>query len=211
MINVPGSIALEDGQQPFYLIGQKGYQLETLQELPYETWATVSCVGVEIPLDHEWISQPLLLTTTYGGIVVETRKDGRFKIVSKSSQRSFESAIVGLHKLSLPMMEESMPVGAKVLPSPDEETIGLLTALKDHRLTLNQYLGCSSVSMKRDLIPYDGIVVVESWLPRFKDLSNYNQANVVLSGRDESGRERVAVSSYNSRNGKLESPIEMLL
>ena len=209
MINVPGSVALEGGQQPFYLIGEKGYQLETLQELPYKTWATVSCIEVALPSDCEPTSQLLLLATTYGGVVIETKKDGRFKIVSKSSQRSLESAIVGLYKLALPMIEESMPVGAKVLPNPDEEAIGLLTALKDHRLTLNQYLGSSPVSMKRDLISYDGIVVAESWVPRFKDLSNYNQANVVLLGRDESGRGRVAVSSYNSKNGKLEPPLVM--
>lgn len=71
-----------------------------------------------------------------------------------------------IDELAIPIMEEGKPVAAKVLPPFDEEAVRLLKALKGY------HFGHSSVSIKRNLIVYEGIKVPESWAPCFKDESS---------------------------------------
>lgn len=106
-------------------------------------------------------------------------------------------------------MEEGKPVAAKVLPPSDEEAVRLLKALKGYHFSLSQYFGHSSVSIKRNLIVYEGIKVPESWAPCFKDESSYGRTNVVLTGYDETGHTRAAIASYNLHNRRLEPPLKM--
>lgn len=198
-------------EKPVYRINGDYYDVTTLKPSRYPDWEHEALFRIPINLDREWVTTPILVETTCGGVIIETNDDGRFVLGVPSTKKTLESPVLQLYPMLLPDLSSSKKdFPARSLPDPDSIAYDILEGLIKFGLTLNEYFGRSDVQEGGVKVQF--ATVIKMWdrehirrinrIPDFKDPERYRESNVIILVTDTARGISATIGRFSYRKGK---------